>query len=191
MDRDKPLSDQAGDEPEDGTVIRQVPWAWFYSSMPWIFVLFVLDQVLGLLGGDPFITLLITAIIVVPRYLTWRRTRYTLTKETLIYQRGGITGSRSYSIPLSNLKDVRGRFGFFGRAMGYQAVDIVLDNGAIVTLPYVPALERYAERIRDRMGAPDSRPEGSQEAEEPAEEPPPSDPGEPEGRRDSATDDPK
>ena len=88
----------------------------------------------------------------IPKYWQWRRTRYYLTEDALIYQRGGILQTRRFLIPFNRLKDTRARFGMFGRALGFQHVDIILENGALATLVYVPAQMDIADYFRKAHG---------------------------------------
>ena len=158
--------------PEDGAVIRQVQWAWLWSSMPWLIILFALTQ----FGVDPIVAAVVSIVVLVPRYLMWRRTEYILTKETLIYQRGGITGARKFHIPMSRLRDVRHRHGMFGRALGYEAVDVIMDNGAVASLTFIPAFSGVAEYLRELIGTADHASEEDQDAGGPSDEPRPYDP---------------
>lgn len=140
-----PEPDPEDSIPEGGLVIRQVQWAWVWSSMPWLVLAFVLLAV-GFL--EEILTVLFLVIIVVPRYFRWRRTEYVLTRDTLFYQQGGVTGFQKYEIPISTLRDVRPRFGMFGRSLGYQTIDIMLDNGSVASLQYVSALQDLSSLIR-------------------------------------------
>ena len=156
--------------PEDAIVIRQVTWAWLWSSTPWLIALFVLLYI-GVLA-EPLIVSVLLLIIIVPRFLMWRGTAYILTDDDLIYQRGGITGSRKYRIPFTKLVDVRSREGMFGRGLGYQAVDIVLENRATASLTYVPTPAGVEKLLRERMVSDGLESEDPQEAD-------PDDPGAP------------
>ena len=169
--------DQGNEIPEDALVIRQVQWAWVYSSAPWLAVLLVL--MVSPIGLDEFSALFVAIIIMVPRYLGWRRTAYVLTDDTLIYQRGGFTGSQRYEIALSRLKNVRIRYGFFGRSLGYKAVDILLDDNAIAPLTYVPSLSDLGDRLQEAIGPSASGPEDAQDTDGPSEDPGKQDPEEP------------
>ena len=153
--------------PEDALVVRQVPWAWVYSSMPWIIVLFVL-LLIPLL--DEFTALFVALVIMVPRYLGWRRTMYALTDDTLVYQRGGFTGSQTFEIPVASLKSVRIRYGFFGRSLGYKAVDILLEDNAIASMTYVPTTSELGDRLREMVGEPAPAPDEVQDEQEPSDE---------------------
>ena len=151
MNTEDSRSDPAGTDPrdrisEDGLVIRQVQWAWVWSSVPWLIVAAVLLY-LGFL--EEILTTLFLIVIVLPRYLRWRRTEYVLTKDTLFYQQGGLTGVQTYEVPISTLRDVRSRFGLFGKTLRYETVDVMLDNGAVASLQYVSVLYDLGTLIRD------------------------------------------
>ena len=136
------------DIPEDAIVFRQVPYAWLYSSLPWLVILGVIFYTDFLIEAFPIVGAASSLIILVPRYLAWRRTAYILTKDALVYQRGDLTGSRKYSIPISKLKDAKAKYGNFGRSLGYQTVQLILDDGNVASLTYLPALEDVAGQLR-------------------------------------------
>lgn len=153
----------------EGTVIRQVQWAWLWSSLPWIVVL-VVFLYMGIL--EEVMTSVILIIIIVPRYFMWRRTKYTLTNDILIYQRGGITSSKAYPLPITKIKDVRTRYGLFGRALGYQAVDVLMDNGAVANMAYLPIVSNVSGQIRALIDQQEQAPEEEDSADEtPADSP--------------------
>ena len=133
-----------------GLEIRQVQWAWLWSSMPWLIAVIVLyyTQWIPL---DEFTTSILFAIILIPRFLIWRRTKYTLTESTLFYGRGGILSSKTIPLPLWRIKDVKSRFGMFGRQLGHQSVDILMDNDATARLAYVPINRNVEIEVRRRM----------------------------------------
>ena len=128
--------------------IRQVQWAWIVSSSPW-FIVAVVFNIMGLL--EEIMTGVLIVIVVLPRFFMWRRTLYGITDTHLIYQRGGILSSKPYPLPYSRMTDVRSRYGIFGRALGYQAVDVMMDNGAVATLSYIPIVVDAEERIRAKI----------------------------------------
>ena len=128
--------------------IRQVQWAWIVSSTPWIIVALVF-----LMQGwlEEIMAGILMVIVVLPRFFMWRRTLYGITDSHLIYQRGGILSSKAYPLPYSRMTDVRSRYGIFGRALGYQGVDVMMDNGAVATLSYIPIVVDAEERIRAKI----------------------------------------
>lgn len=152
------------DVSENSIIVKQVQYAWLWSSMPWVIALAALFYI-GIIP-EPTIASIIILIIAVPRYLIWRGTAYILNDEALIYQRGGITGSQKFQVPFDKIVKVGSRYGNFGRTLGYQVVDITLDNGAKASLSYLPIpndveshiLERIPEyqELEDESSDPDS-----------------------------------
>ena len=135
--------------PEPGDIaLRQVQWAWVIASLPWI-VVAVVFNFMGLL--EEIMTGVLIVIVVLPRFFMWRRTLYGITDSRLIYQRGGLLSSKAYPLPYTRMNDVRSRYGIFGRALGYQAVDVMMDNGAVASLSYVPIVTGAEERIRAKI----------------------------------------
>ena len=170
-EEEQPQQPQRSKEPEvpdDAIEVAQVQYAWLWSSW-WLLAIVVIIFVLGVFP-DPFTPAVLAVIILIPKYWHWRRTRYYLTEDALIYQRGGILQTRRYLIPFNRLKDTRARFGMFGRALGFQHVDIMLENGAIATLQYVPVQADVAGHFLKHMGGDASE---DPPDERPADEPPP------------------
>ena len=141
--------------PRPGDItIRQVPLAWLMSSTPWLIVTAVLLALpaLGIAFGiEEWVAAVLIIIVIVPRYFMWRGTAYTISEDHLVYQRGGIMSSKAYPLPYARMTDVRARYGMFGRALGYQAVDVMMDNGAVAPLSYVPIVTDAADRIRAKI----------------------------------------
>ena len=154
-------------------MIRQVQWAWLWSSMPWLIAVVVLyyTQWIPL---EELTTSVLLIIILVPRFIIWRRTRYTLTDDTLVYERGGILSSRAIPLPIWRVKEVQARYGIFGRALGYQMVDVLMDNNAIARLSYVPIPSDIETELHARMETVERPPEADAEDDEPPSDDPPS-----------------
>ncbi|MCY4528166.1 MAG: PH domain-containing protein [Chloroflexi bacterium] len=146
----QPQRPQEPEVPDDAIEVAQVQYAWLWSSW-WLLAIVLIIFVFGIFP-DPFTPAVLAVVILIPKYWHWRRTRYYLTEDALIYQRGGIMQTRRYLIPFSRLKETRTRFGMFGRALGFQHVDIMLENGAIATLVYVPAQMDIAGYFQKHMG---------------------------------------
>ena len=138
---------------DEDITIRQVQWAWLMTSLPWIIVTFALIQ-FGWIEdgtGGMMIGSVILLIVIIPRFFMWRRTSYTISDEVLVYQRGGIMSSKPYPLPYQRMTSVRSSPGLFGRAFGYQAVDVMMDNGAVATLSYIPILTDAEDRIKEKI----------------------------------------
>ncbi len=97
--------------------------------------------------------ILFAVIIVLPRYMGWRKTAYVLTNEYLIVLRG--TGrNQRFDLPFSQIMDVQARPGLFGRSLGYASVLLMSKEGGVATLPYVPDGSPVVEHILARIDAP-------------------------------------
>lgn len=161
----QPQRPQEPEVPDDAIEVAQVPYAWLWSSWWLLAIVLILFFVY-----EPIMPAVLMIIILIPKYWQWRRTRYYLTEDALIYQRGGILQTRRYLIPFNRLKDTRARFGMFGRALGFQHVDIILENGAIATLVYVPVQMDIAGYFKKRMGGGTSEDPSDRGADESAAE---------------------
>ncbi len=135
------------DIPDDPIEIAQVQYSWIWSSWWLLLIVFLLYLFL-----DPITPSVLVFVILIPKFWQWRRTRYYLTEDKLIYQRGGILQTPRYQIPFNKLKETRARHGMFGRTVGFQHVDIMLENGAVATLQYIPAHFDVAGYINERIG---------------------------------------
>ena len=164
-----------------GLVISQVQWAWLWSSIPWLVVV-VLLYYTQWVPLEELTTSVLLIIILVPRFIIWRRTRYIVTDDTLVYKRGGILSARAVPLPIWRIKDVQARYGVFGRALGYQMVDVMMDNSAVARLSYVPIPSDFEVHLRARMAEVEPPPDANIEDDEsPPEDPPPSSPSDSNG----------
>ena len=147
----QPQRPQEPEVPDDAIEVAQVQYAWLWSSWWLLAIIVVLFFV-----SEPIVPAILMVIVLIPKYWQWRRTRYYLTEDALIYQRGGILQTPRYLVPFSRLKETRARFGMFGRAFGFQHVDIMLENGAIATLQYVPTQMNIVDYFEKRIGGDDT-----------------------------------
>ena len=146
-------------EPE-GLILRQVRWAWLWSSAPWLVGFLILSLVLPEIAiADPSMAMVIMAVIVVPRYFVWRRTKYTIADEVLVYQRGGIMSAKAYPLPWWRISDVQTKYGMFGRAIGYKGVNVMLNNGAVASMSYLPMNSEAEELIREKIATAEPPPD--------------------------------
>ena len=171
MDSQNTPLDDPDEIPEDATVVKQVQYAWVWSSTPWLVAVaaLLLTQIIPI---DEVTSVVLTLIIIVPRYFNWRRTAYILTPDKLIYQRGGILKTSRYPIPISNLRGARARYGRFGKVLGYEAVDIMMASGAVASLTYLPPLSGVAEYLQEMIDASEPEAPGGGDAEELSDRPP-------------------
>ena len=163
MNSENTNTDTTKEIPEEAIWVRQVQYAWLWSSMPWLVILAVLYYTDILIEGIPILGAIVSVVIMVPRYLSWRRTAYVITEEDFIYIRGTITGTQKYHIPISDLDNVSVRYGFFGKSLGYMTIDLTLQNSTVASLKYVPIRSEFPEQMQSRIG------KTKQESEQPNE----------------------
>ena len=120
--------------PEDSEIVKQVPYSWLWSSLPWLIVLLAL-YAFGVI--EEITGAVVILVVVLPRYLETKRTFYAISKDSLVYQRGGLFGSQRFLFPFSSIRDVKVRDGMLGRPLGYQSVDVYLEKGTVATLNYI------------------------------------------------------
>ena len=106
-------SDMAGDEttenasieiPQNATVIRQSRWAWQLPAVPWVlFSIASLFLDFISFGMLPFI---LTAIVIVPRYLRWKKALFILTEDHVVIFPAGLLRRQSW-IPRRAHHDAR------------------------------------------------------------------------------------
>ena len=120
--------------PDDSEIVKQVTYSWLWSSLPWLIVLLAL-YAFGVI--EEITGAVVILVVVLPRYLETKRTFYAISKNSLVYQRGGLFGSQRFLFPFSNIRDVKVRDGILGRPLGYQSVDVYLDKGTVATLNYI------------------------------------------------------
>ena len=132
------------DIPDESVIVRQSDWAWMWASAPWV-VLFGLSIVFDFLTFG-VLPIIFASIVIIPRFLATRRTKYIVTSNELIIQQGSITGYQRMQIPLSELDSVTVEPGRFGQMLGYVGIHLQLNDGKIAKLNYVPAkaqLDKY------------------------------------------------
>ena len=148
MTGDETTENASMDIPEDATVIRQSSWAWQLPAAPW--VLFSLASTFIEFFSFP-VMLILTAIVVVPRYLRWKKALYILTEDHVIVFRGGLRGRQRFDLPIAEFADVSARPGIFGNSLGYRAVHITLRNGKAVILDYLPQDAPLVDHVQSRL----------------------------------------
>ena len=134
--------------PEDATVVRQSSWVWMIWVVP-LAVLAIASVSIDVVtfGILPWI---VAAGIVVMRFLSWRSTSFVLTNDYIVIRRGAARHQR-FDVPISQISDLRIRHGPFGRTLGYAGVDLILRNGQVAILHYVPEDSSLVEHLRSRI----------------------------------------
>ena len=140
-----------GEVTEPVLSIQQVQYAWVWSSIPWLLIIAFIYYTDILIEGMPILGAIVSVVILVPRFASWKKTRYIFYADKFIYKRGGLFGSQQYTIPLDKLSDIQDQHGFLGRSLGFKTVNLILDNETTqrpVGLKYISAHLDVASEIK-------------------------------------------
>ena len=136
--------------PGDAIVVLQSNWAWMWSAAPWV-VLFGVATVFDLFTFG-LLPMVLAAIVIIPSYMSFRKTAYILTDTHVIIQQGTLFGSQQVEVAIANLGEVLEVPGMFGRSLGYTGIHLVLKDGRVALLRYVPLKAPLAHHVRSRLG---------------------------------------
>lgn len=143
------------DIPLSAPVVKQSSWAWQLSAVPWLLLVaagFFFDFI-----SFNLLPIIFAVILVTPRYISWRKSAYTLAEEFLVYDRSVLFSSQRIVINYSELVDVQTRPGMFGKTLGYMDVYLVQNDDKIYVLPYVPVKSSLLDYVTSRVSPPDDQ----------------------------------
>ena len=152
MDTEDTQDRPVADIPDDAVVVRQSQWSWMLFVVPWAILALVSTQFDAVTFG--ILPIALAAVVVVPRYVSYRGTAYILTEQYVIIQLGQIGGKRRFDLPIAQVSGLRAVPGYFGRTLGYTGVQLALQDGGRAVLQYVPSGSPLFEHIRTRMPEP-------------------------------------
>tara|TARA_B100001123_G_scaffold156906_1_gene181714 strand:- start:1381 stop:1836 length:456 start_codon:yes stop_codon:yes gene_type:complete len=135
--------------PGDAIVVLQSNWAWMWSAAPWV-VLFGIATVFDFFTFG-VLPMVLAAIVIIPSYMSFRKTAYILTDTHVIIQQGTLFGAQKIDLGIERLSEVLELPGMFGRSLGYTAVHLVLKDGRVALLRYVPLSAPLAQHVRSRI----------------------------------------
>lgn len=150
--------------PDGAVVFRQSHWSWMMNSLIWF-------GIIAIVASFDFISMgifpiFMALVVVIPRIITWRNTRYMCTEDHLLISVGGIPGLQRKimaELPIREISTFRIRHGFFGRTLGYGEVTFWRGDGQNVRLSYVSeytTLVNYIDARTDLSPFEDSNPGG-------------------------------
>jgi len=131
--------------PNDAIIVRPSMWAWLWAVVPWAVLAIVslyVDQITFV--GLP---LLFAAIIIIPRYISYRGMTFTLLEDYVVVKRG----RQRYDLPINQINQIESRPGMFGQSLGYTFVYLVLIDGKTAVLQHVPASSPIVAHINKRL----------------------------------------
>lgn len=149
MSGDEPQDKYPLNYPSDAITVKQSGWAWLWAAMPWaVFVAVALSFDFLSFGILP---LFLATMVILPRYLGYRKTAYILTNDNLIIHQGSMMGKYRYDLPMSEIGSLAVQPGPFGTALGYAAVHLELKDGQVAILRYVPLDSPLIGYVRTRI----------------------------------------
>ncbi len=149
MDAEEEKVNELIEIPADAIIVRQSNWAWVWFTVPWVILATVslfIDQITFV--GIP---LILAVFIILPRYLSWRKTAYILTNQYLVVVQGAFVGSQRFDLPISQIGGIQVQPGFFGRSLGYASVLLTIKDRRVIGLSYVPERSALVEHIEVRI----------------------------------------
>jgi len=132
--------------PQGATVVQQSSWAWLWSVVPWAgfaTVSVFIDQITFI--GLP---LIFAAILIVPKYVRWRKTAFILTNQYLIIIQGSFGKAQRLDLPVSQINETQTKPGFFGKSLGYTSMLLSTKDYGVVHLQYIPEGSNLIEDIQ-------------------------------------------
>ena len=144
-DKNNAQTDGSIEIPDDAIVVRPSNWAWLWWAVPW--VVFALAGISLDAISFGLLPMALALIVIVPRYLGWRSTSYTLTEEYVIIKQG----RQRFNLPFNQIGEVQVRPGPFGRTLGYALVSLGLKDGRGAMLQHVPQTSPLIQHIESRM----------------------------------------
>jgi len=145
-----------GEGAED-LVVRPSQWQWGVYAMPLVVIYALLMSVDVFTFG--LLPVAILAAFIIPRYIQWRGSSYTLSSDSLVIKRGQFGREDKVPVLLEEIDSLEERQGFLGPTLQFTSVHIFLRDGRQGVLPYVPANSPIIERLLAKgitYGAPES-----------------------------------
>ena len=81
------------------TIIKQSPMAWMLPAFPWVVILSVAAFTDFLTMG--ILPVGLAMLVVLPRYFSWRSSKFILTNKAIIVSRSGFGKSSEFEVELS------------------------------------------------------------------------------------------
>ena len=131
-------------------VYFQSRWAWGWPLIPWA----VLIGLQIYLAGDPIFTLLfffLAAIMTLPRFLRWKNTSYAISAAGVDVRHQTMSGNQDFKIGYAEIVSLEVERGFMDRYLGYKSIEMLLKDGGLAKLTFVPVDADIDDVIRQRM----------------------------------------
>jgi membrane protein YdbS with pleckstrin-like domain len=141
---------------DDDIIVTQTNWAWIWATVPW-FILFGVSFLFDALTFG-ILPVVLAAAVIVPRYVSFRKTCYILTKTHVVLVQGSLIGKRRIDLSFSEMERADLSPGPFGNSLGYAKVDILLKDGRIAALYHVPITSPLFGYVQEQITLAKSKP---------------------------------
>jgi hypothetical protein len=129
----------------DDLVVRPSQWAWGVYAAPMVVIYALLMSVDVFTFG--VLPVAVLAAFIIPRYITWRGSSYTLNSDSLIIKRGQLGRGGEAPVLYEEIEWLEERQGFLGPTLQYTSVHIFLEDGRQGVLSYVPVGSPLIDRL--------------------------------------------
>ena len=126
-------------------IVKPSQWAWAVYAVPLVLVYALLMSVDVFTFG--LLPVVILAAFIIPRYITWRGSSYTLTRDSLIIKRGQLGREDKAPVLFEDIDSLEERQGFLGPTLQYTSLHLFLKDGRQGVLSYVPVNSPIMERL--------------------------------------------
>ena len=140
---------QEGNQFIDGdTHIKQSPMAWMLPAFPWVMILSVAAFTDFLTMG--ILPVGLALLVVLPRYFSWRSSRFILTNSAIIVSRSGFGKTSEIEVLISTIKEYAVSPGLLGGPLGYRKITLYLDESKMLPMTYIPADSFLVDHLTSR-----------------------------------------
>jgi hypothetical protein len=130
------------------TIIKQSPMAWMLPAFPWVVILSVAAFTDFLTFG--LLPVGLAMLVVLPRYFSWRNSKFILTNSAIIVARAGFGKSSEIEVLISAVKEYAVSPGLLGGPLGYRKITLYLDDAKMLPMTYIPADSSLEDHLTSR-----------------------------------------
>ena len=130
------------------TIIKQSPMAWMLPAFPWVVILSVAAFTDFLTMG--ILPVGLAMLVVLPRYFSWRSSKFILTNNAIIVSRSGFGKSSEFEVEISKISEYTVSPGLLGGSLGYRKVTLYLDENSMLPMTYIPAESSLVDHLTSR-----------------------------------------
>ena len=133
------------------TVVKQSSMAWILPAFPWAVILSVAAFTDFLTMG--ILPVGLAMLVVLPRYYSWRGSKFILTDKKIIAVRSGFGKTSTFDILISSIQEFSIKPGMLGGPLGYRRIDLKLSiegEDKVLPLTYIPVSSPIVDHLTSR-----------------------------------------